>query len=116
MTTKWLDIALTQLGKIYPSSGAFVAFVMNASKIKADGQTGYWSHDLIDLVYNVYELNTVENARPGDLLFWGIPEQPYSVGIYVGGSQFIVVDENDAQVKIKPLIQSWYPTFSGTIL
>lgn len=115
MANNWLDIALTQLGKTYQSSGAFVAFVMNASNIKADGQTGHWSQDLIDLIYDVYELNTVENTRPGDLLFWGIPEQPYSVGIYVGGSQYIAVDENDAQVKIQTLRQSWYPTFAGTV-
>ena len=116
MANNWLDIALTQLGKTYQSSGAFVAFVMNTSNIKADGQTGHWSQDLIDLLYDVYELNTVENTRPGDLLFWGIPEQPYSVGIYVGGSHYIAVDENDAQVKIQTLNQSWYPTFAGTVL
>jgi len=116
MDNKSVVIAQTQLGKTYQCSGSFVAFVMNTSNIKADGQTGHWSQDLIDLLYDVYELNTVENTRPGDLLFWGIPEQPYSVGIYVGGSHCIAVDENDAQVKIQTLNQSWYPTFAGTVL
>ena len=116
MTSNWLDVALTQLGKTYPSSGAFVAFVMNESSIRADGQTGEWSTALLDLVYDVYELNSVENTRTGDLLFWGIPEQPYSVAIYVGGGHFVSVDENSKRVKMQTLNQNWYPSFTGTVL
>lgn len=116
MTGNWLNIALAQLGKTYPSSGAFVAFVLNTANIKADIQTGHWSSNLIDLVQDVYDLTTIENMRIGDLLFWGLPEQPYSVAIYLGGGQFIARTESEAKIKIQTVNQNWYPTFAGTIL
>ncbi|CAM3153093.1 NlpC/P60 family protein [Leuconostoc rapi] len=114
MTNNWLDIALAQLGKKYHSSGAFVAFVMNASQKQAVNQTGDWSPELIDLTHEVYQVGTVPESHPGDLLFWGIAQQPYSVGIYVGGGHFISVNERDATVKMQILTHNWYPTFSGS--
>jgi len=56
MAGKWLDVALTQLGKSYHSSGAFVAFVMNTSKIETNAQNSQWSPTLNDLVQEVPDL------------------------------------------------------------
>lgn len=113
MIDNWLDIALAQLGKKYRSSGAFVAFVMNASQKQAVNQTGDWSSEIIDLTHEVYQISPVPESSPGDLLFWGIAQQPYSVGIYVGGAHYIAVNEKDATVQVQTLTHNWYPTFSG---
>lgn len=115
MTSNWLDLALAQLGNKYYSPGAFVAFIFNSTHVHSHVKSGKWSADLIDLTYDVYELNTIENTNPGDLLFWGIPEQPYTTGIYVGGGQFIAVDANDKRVKMQMLNTNWLPTFTGTV-
>ena len=115
MASKWLDVALTQLGKSYDSSGAFVAFVMNTSKIEIDITTKHFSQTLNDLVQEMSDLKKIENARPGDVLFWGKPNHPYSVGIYIGGGHFISVAEKDAVVKVQLLKHNWYPDFVGSI-
>lgn len=113
MTNNWLDVALTQLGEKYVSSVAFVAFVMNTSQKQSVNQNGEWHTDLVNLTHDVYQINIVPEAKPGDLLFWGIIQQPYSVGIYVGGGHFIAVNESDARVKMQTLNHNWYPTFAG---
>lgn len=115
MAGKWLDVALTQLGNSYHSSSAFVAFVMNTSKIGTNNKNSLWSPTLIDLVHEVHDLKKIETARPGDLLFWGKPDHPYSVGIYVGGKHFISVTEKDAKVKVQILNDNWYPEFVGSV-
>ncbi|AFS41013.1 C40 family peptidase [Leuconostoc gelidum subsp. aenigmaticum] len=115
MAGKWLDVALTQLGKSYHSSGAFVAFVMNTSKIGTNAKNSQWSPTLNDLVQEVPDFKKIENARPGDLLFWGKLGYPYSVGIYIGGGHFISVTEKDAVVKVQVLNDNWYPEFAGSV-
>ncbi|WP_294977020.1 NlpC/P60 family protein [uncultured Leuconostoc sp.] len=115
MANKWLDVALTQLGKSYHSSGAFVAFVINTSKIEINVKTNHFSQTLSDLVQEMSDVKKIENARPGDLLFWGKPDHPYSVGIYIGGGHFISVAEKDAVVKVQLLKQNLYPDFVGNV-
>lgn len=114
MAGKWLDVALSQLGKSYRSSGAFVTFVMNTSKIETNAKNSHWSPTLNYLVQEMPDLKKIENARPGDLLFWGGLSNPYSVGIYIGGGHFISVTEKYAVVKVQVLNDSWYPEFAGS--
>ena len=116
MAGKWLDVALTQLGKSYHSSGAFVAFVMNTSKIGINAKSSQWSPALNTLVQELSDLKKIENSRPGDLLFWGKRDHPYSVGIYIGGGHFISVAEKGSVVNVQVLNTNWYADFSGSVL
>jgi cell wall-associated NlpC family hydrolase len=56
---------------------------------------------------------SMEDARPGDLLFWssnGAPSGIHHVALYLGGGQFIEAPHTGANVRYNS-IYNWYPDF-----
>lgn len=57
---------------------------------------------------------SVSQAQPGDLLFWGSKGGSYHVAIYIGGGQFVHAPTEGENVKISS-ISGFPPSFAGRI-
>ncbi|MFT8458288.1 MAG: NlpC/P60 family protein [Liquorilactobacillus ghanensis] len=57
---------------------------------------------------------SVSQAQPGDLLFWGSKGASYHVAIYIGGGQFVHAPTEGQNVKISS-ISGFPPSFAGRI-
>lgn len=57
---------------------------------------------------------SVSQAQPGDLLFWGSKGASYHVAIYIGGGQFVHAPTEGENVKISS-ISGFPPSFAGRI-
>lgn len=57
---------------------------------------------------------SVSQAQPGDLLFWGSKGASYHVAIYIGGGQFVHAPTEGKNVKISS-ISGFPPSFAGRI-
>ncbi|MHC9536647.1 NlpC/P60 family protein [Dellaglioa sp. BT-FLS60] len=58
---------------------------------------------------------SVSQAQPGDLLFWGSKGASYHVAIYLGGSQFAEAPTEGQNVKISTMNAYWKPSFAGRV-
>lgn len=59
---------------------------------------------------------SMQNLKPGDLLFWGSSSAPYHVGIYVGNNQYVHA-ATPAQGVVKDSLSSYfYPSVAKRVL
>lgn len=57
----------------------------------------------------------LEQAIPGDLLFWGMSGSEYHVGIYIGNNQFVAAPAPGQTVSVQNISGAFYPSHAGTI-
>jgi len=112
----WLQEARKLIGTPYEEldSGQFVAAVLNRTGLNP-ADDAQWSEDLTELVSQVHDIVPVVQAQPGDLLFWGVENLPYHVGIYIGGNQFISATQAGDKARIQSIKKIWYPNFAGVV-
>lgn len=115
--SKVISYASAQLGKPYVWGG--------------NGASGYDCSGLVMAAYSQAGVNlgrttytqvnngstvSMNNLKPGDLLFWGSASAPYHVGIYVGNNQYIHA-ANPGQGVIKQTLSSYfYPSVAKRVL
>ncbi|MHC3376312.1 C40 family peptidase [Ligilactobacillus equi] len=58
----------------------------------------------------------VNQAQPGDLLFWGAPMASYHVALYLGNQKYVQAPQPGHNVEITTLNHGFYPSFAGRIL
>lgn len=94
-------------------------------------ETGFYVGGLIQYIYNnIYgvsfsndvkkQLASVQHlplneAMPGDLLFWGTPDLISNAGVYLGGGRYLTVDLMGGIVMIQTVSKTWEPDFVGSL-
>lgn len=58
---------------------------------------------------------SVEEAQPGDLLFWGSHGSTYHVAIYMGSNQYAAAAVPGTNVSIYSISSGFMPSFAGTV-
>lgn len=58
---------------------------------------------------------TVSNAQPGDLLFWGNQGASYHVAIYIGNNQYVAAPQPGQNVEIQTINSAFMPSFAGHV-
>ncbi|WP_412989336.1 C40 family peptidase [Pediococcus siamensis] len=58
---------------------------------------------------------SVAQAQPGDLLFWGSAGATYHVGIYIGNGQYVAAPAPGQDVSVQAVSSSFMPSFSGHV-
>ncbi|KRL63365.1 C40 family peptidase [Lactobacillus psittaci] len=115
--SKVISLASAQLGKPYVWGGN------GPASFDCSGLVNYvYSQVGVSLGRTTYvQVNhgttvSMNNLKPGDLLFWGSASAPYHVGIYVGNGQYIHA-ANPGQGVIKQTIsQYFYPSVAKRVL
>lgn len=59
---------------------------------------------------------SVSQAQPGDLLFWGSQGATYHVGIYVGNGKYVAAPAPGQYVSVQSVSGSFMPSFSGHVI
>lgn len=59
--------------------------------------------------------DVVNNARPGDLLFWGQHGASYHVAIYIGNGQFVAAPQPGQNVDVENVSAYFMPSFIGRV-
>ncbi|KJY62919.1 Cell wall-associated hydrolase [Lactobacillus helsingborgensis] len=59
---------------------------------------------------------SLQNLKPGDLLFWGSSTAPYHVGIYVGNNQYVHAATPTQGVVKENLSSYFYPSVAKRVL
>ncbi|WEV36760.1 C40 family peptidase [Lactobacillus sp. ESL0677] len=59
---------------------------------------------------------SMQDLKPGDLLFWGSADAPYHVGIYIGNNQFIHAATPEQGVIKATLSSYFYPSVAKRVL
>lgn len=121
--TKRLDYAvslakkLSKMGIPYVYGGNSIVTGLDCSAL-----TLYlYNHIDIDLPRTAAQqagsLTTIplEQAIPGDLLFWGMSGSEYHVGIYIGNDQFVAAPAPGQTVSVQNISGAFYPSHAGTI-
>ncbi|WP_233119715.1 NlpC/P60 family protein, partial [Weissella viridescens] len=57
----------------------------------------------------------LNEAMPGDLLFWGTPDLISNAGVYLGGERYLTVDLMGGIVMIQTVSKTWEPDFVGSL-
>lgn len=60
--------------------------------------------------------DVVNNAKPGDLLFWGQHGATYHVAIYIGNGQFVAAPQPGQNVDIENVSNYFMPSFIGRVV
>lgn len=58
----------------------------------------------------------INNARPGDLLFWGSHGASYHVAIYIGNGQFVAAPQPGQNVDVENVSNYFMPSFIGRVV
>ena len=58
---------------------------------------------------------SVSNAQPGDLLFWGSKGGVYHSAIYLGNNQYANAPEPGKTVQVQTISQYFAPSFAGSV-
>lgn len=58
---------------------------------------------------------SVDQAQPGDLLFWGNPGSTYHVAIYIGNGEYVAAPEPGQNVQIQHINSYFAPSFAGSV-
>lgn len=115
---KVVDLANAEIGKAYvwgsngPSAfdcSGLVQYVYNKATGKEISRSTYTQ---------VKQGKTIsmQNLKPSDLLFWGSPNAPYHVGIYVGNNQYIHAAAPGQGVVKESLSSYFYPSVAKRVL
>ena len=59
---------------------------------------------------------SIQDLKPGDLLFWGSASAPYHVGIYVGNNQYVHAASPSQGVVKDSLSSYFYPSVAKRVL
>ena len=60
--------------------------------------------------------DVINNARPGDLLFWGSHGASYHVAIYIGNGQFVAAPQPGQNVDVENVSNYFMPSFIGRVV
>jgi cell wall-associated NlpC family hydrolase len=93
--------AYAQLGKPYQWGAAGPrTFDCSGLTMMAWDAAGVYLPHLAQFQYNLTARIPLGNALPGDLIFYGTPNNVYHVGIYIGGGRMIDAPETGQNVSI----------------
>jgi cell wall-associated NlpC family hydrolase len=96
--------AYAQLGKPYQWGGAGPdSFDCSGLTMMAWAAAGVYFPHLAQDQYDMTERIPLSDALPGDLIFYGTPDDVYHVGIYIGGGQMIDAPETGEDVSISSI-------------
>lgn len=117
-SSDWLSLAKSLIGTPYVWGGktpagfdcsGFIAYVFNNS-----GRTSNFPAYTVAEEAAVNQI-PVDQAQPGDVLFWGEHGATYHAGIYLGNNQFIDSPQPGESVGIHQLYPGWMPSFAGQV-
>ena len=95
-----LAYARAQIGKPYQWGGAGPnSFDCSGLVMMAWDQAGIYFPHLAQDQYDMTQRVSLSNLIPGDLVFYGTPDDVYHVGIYVGGGNMIAAPETGDNVQ-----------------
>jgi cell wall-associated NlpC family hydrolase len=101
---KVLAYARAQLGKPYQWAGAGPSsFDCSGLVMMAWDQAGIYFPHLAQDQYNLTARVPLSAVLPGDLVFFGTPDDVYHVGIYVGNGDMIDAPETGQNVQVQPI-------------
>lgn len=96
-----------QLGKPYQWAGAGPdSFDCSGLVMMAWAQAGIHFPHLAQDQYDMTARIPLSDAQPGDLIFFGTPDNVYHVGIYIGGGQMIDAPETGQDVSVSSIYWS----------
>jgi len=96
--------AYAQLGKPYQWGGAGPnSFDCSGLTMMAWDAAGVYFPHLAQDQYDMTKRIPLSDALPGDLIFYGTPNDVYHVGIYIGGGQMIDAPETGQNVSISSI-------------
>jgi len=96
--------AYAQLGKPYQWGGAGPnSFDCSGLTMMAWAAAGVYFPHLAQDQYDMTERIPLSDALPGDLIFYGTPDDVYHVGLYIGGGQMIDAPETGEDVSISSI-------------
>ena len=102
-----LAYAEAQIGKPYQWGGAGPnAFDCSGLVMMAWDQAGIHFPHLAQDQYNLTAREPLADLEPGDLVFYGTPDDAYHVGIYVGGGNMIDAPETGETVHVQSIYWS----------
>jgi len=108
---KVLAYARAQLGKPYQWGGAGPnSFDCSGLVMRAWQQAGIDFPHLAQDQYDLTERIPLADLLPGDLVFFGTPDNVYHVGIYIGGGDMIDAPETGQDVSISSI---YWPNLLG---
>ncbi|RMC23694.1 MULTISPECIES: C40 family peptidase [unclassified Lactobacillus] len=58
----------------------------------------------------------MNQLQPGDLLYWGSPDAPYHVGIYIGNNQYVNAASPDQGVVQQTISSYFYPCIAKRVI
>ena len=99
--------AYAQLGKPYQWAGAGPgSFDCSGLTMMAWETAGVYFPHLAQAQYDLTMRIPLADAEPGDLIFFGTPNDVYHVGIYIGGGEMIDAPETGQVVSISSIYWS----------
>jgi cell wall-associated NlpC family hydrolase len=99
--------AYAQLGKPYQWAGAGPnSFDCSGLTMMAWEAGGVYFPHLAQDQYNMTRRIPLADALPGDLIFFGTPNNVYHVGIYIGGGEMIDAPDTGLKVSISSIYWS----------
>jgi len=98
--------AESQIGKPYQWGGAGPnSYDCSGLVMVAWGRAGVsFPHSAQDQ-YDMTERVSIADLQPGDLVFYGTPNDVYHVGIYIGNGQMVDAPETGEDVKIQSIYE-----------
>jgi cell wall-associated NlpC family hydrolase len=104
---KAIAYARAQLGKPYQWGGAGPdSFDCSGLTMMAWEQAGVYFPHLAQDQYDMTQRESISEALPGDLIFFGTPSNVYHVGLYIGNGQMIDAPETGQDVSIQSIYWS----------
>jgi cell wall-associated NlpC family hydrolase len=104
---KAIAYARAQLGKPYQWAGAGPdSFDCSGLTMMAWEQAGVYFPHLAQDQYDMTQRESIAQALPGDLIFFGTPTNVYHVGLYIGNGQMIDAPETGQNVSIQSIYWS----------
>ncbi|MGH9120835.1 MAG: C40 family peptidase, partial [Acidimicrobiales bacterium] len=99
-----LAYAQAQIGKPYQWAGAGPgSFDCSGLVMMAWGPAGVSFPHLAQSQYDMTQRETIGQAVPGDLIFYGTPDDVYHVGIYMGGGQMIDAPTTGLSIQVRSI-------------